>query len=231
MRKLPEEELKLVQTAIKAKEISVIEILAEIYDHYISHLEGFSEEEFENELSKLESKWTNLYCLRLQDEFIKISDKSLKALHWKLIKSYFTWPKIISSILFFGVLYGLSLWLTPKVFAFSTIIPAIFLFHIFNFSLFYSSRKKYGSLRKTFKLGLKRFDLNYSESNCLSAALSTLLALPNIIIYGPKAFDSVDLGISPNLILLFLSFMAFLISVISFSAYEAWKIKSKTALS
>lgn len=230
MRKLSEQELKLVQTAIIAKEISVIEILAEVYDHYISHLEGFPEEEFKSELANLESKWTYAYCRTLQDDFSKSINKSIRSLQWKLIKSYFSWPKIISTILFFGVLYGLSLWITPKVFAFSTIIPAIILFHVFNFSLFYSSRKKYGSLRKTFKLGLKRFDLNYAESNCLSAALSTLLALPNIIIYGPKAFDSVDLGISPNLILLFLSFMAFLISLIAFSAYEAWKIKSKTAL-
>lgn len=230
MRKLSEEELKLVQTAIKAKEISVIEILAEIYDHYISHLEGFPEEEFKSELANLDSKWTNLYCLRLQDEFIKTSDRSLKALHWKLIKGYFSWPKIISTILFFGVLYGLSLWITPKVFAFSTIIPAIILFHVFNFSLFYSSRKKYKLLRKTFNLDSRRFDLNYAESNSLSAAIGTILALPNIIIYGPKAFESVDLGISPNLILLFFAFIAFLISIISFSAYEVWKIKSKTAL-
>jgi hypothetical protein len=231
MRTLSEQELKLVQTDIIAKEISVMEILAEVYDHYISHLEGFSEKDFENELSKLDSKWTNLYCLSLQDEFIKTSDRSLKALHWKLIKSYFTWPKIISTILFFGALYGLSLWITPKVFAFSTIIPAILLFHIFNFSLFYSSRKKYVSLRKIFNLGSRKFDLNYAETNSLCVALATLLALPNIIIYGPKAIESANLGISTNLILLFLSFIAFLMSIISFSAYEAWKIKTKTALS
>jgi hypothetical protein len=231
MRKLSEHELKLVQKTIIAKEISVIEVLAEVYDHYISHLEVFPEEEFKSELSKLESKWTYLYCRRLQDEFIKTSDKSLKALHWKLIISYFTWPKVISSILFFGFLYGLSLWLTPKVFVFSTIIPAIILFHIFNFSIFYSSRKKYVSLRKIFNLGSKRFDFNYAESNSLSAALATLLALPNIIIYGPKTIESASLGISTNLILLILSFIAFLISIISFSAYQAWKIKSETSLS
>ena len=75
MRKLSEQELKLVQKAIIAKEISVIEVLAEAYDHYISHLEGFAEEEFKSELAKLESKWTYPYCQSLQNDFSKSINK------------------------------------------------------------------------------------------------------------------------------------------------------------
>jgi hypothetical protein len=71
MRKLSEEELKLVQLAIIAKEISVMEILAEMYDHFISHLERFPEEDFNSELSILESKWTYDYCQKIQKEFNK----------------------------------------------------------------------------------------------------------------------------------------------------------------
>ena len=55
MRTLTEQELKLVQTTIIAKELTVMEVIAEIYDHYISHLEGIPEEEFRSELAKLES--------------------------------------------------------------------------------------------------------------------------------------------------------------------------------
>ncbi|MBC6366608.1 hypothetical protein [Algoriphagus sp. AK58] len=230
MRKLSEQELKLVQTAIIAKEISVMEILAEVYDHYISHLEGFSESEFKNELAVLDSKWTYLYCRVLQDDFIKNSDKAILKLHWQLIKGYFTWPKILSTVILFGFLYGLSQILTPAVFAFSTILPAIILSHIFNFSLVYSSRKKFKALRRIFNLDSKKFKLNYAESNSLIAAFGTLLALPSILINGPKMLENSTPEGSVNWILMILILIAFLISLVSFSAYEAWKIKSKTAL-
>ena len=229
MRKLTEEELKLVQTAIIAKEISVLEILAEIYDHYISYLEGFPESEFKGELANLESKWTYPYCRTLQDDFSENVNKSIQSLQWKLIKSYFTWPKILSTTIFFGILFSLGQVLTPKIFTFSTIIPLVIIIQAFNFYLLFSARKKYQGLRSIFSFKSTGLWLNSAESNSLSVAIGTPMSVFNLLIFVPRIFD-LNLGISNQTLFLILVIIAFFISVISFSAYEAWKIKSKTAL-
>ncbi len=229
MRKLTEEELKLVQTAIIAKEISVLEVLAEIYDHYISHLEGFPESEFKSELANLESKWTYSYCHTLQHEFSKNVNKSIRSLQWKLIKSYFTWPKILSTTVFLGILFSLSQVLTPKAFIFSIIIPFMIIVQAFNIYLLFSAKRKYKDLRTIFNFKSTGLLLNSAESNGLSVAIGAPISVYNLLIFAPRFFD-LNFGISIQTLFLILVFIAFLISVISFSAYEAWKIKSKTAL-
>jgi len=58
MRQLSEEELDQVKRAIAVKDLTSAEILIEIYDHYVSHLERFEEAEFEEQLFELEQKFT-----------------------------------------------------------------------------------------------------------------------------------------------------------------------------
>lgn len=229
MRKLTEQELKLVQKAITAKEISVVEILAEVYDHYISHLEGFPEEEFKSELAILESKWTYPYCQSLQNDFSKSINKSITSLQWKLIKSYFTWPKILSTVILFGFFYALSVLLTPKVFFSSTIIPILIIVHVFNFYLMFSSRKRYKELRSIFNFKTTGLFIQSAESSSLNATVGSPLSVLNLLFFIPRIFD-LDLGVSLKTLLFIMVFIAFLISIISFSAYQAWKIKTKTAL-
>lgn len=230
MRKLSEEKLKLVQTAIKAKEISVIEILAEIYDHYISHLEGFSEEEFESELANLESKWTYTYCRTLQNDFSKSINKSIRGLQWKLVKSYFTWPKFLALVLFFLVLFSLSTLLTAKIFALSFILPILIITQFFDFYLIYLSRKKFKRLRSIFNFKTTGLFLSSAQTNSISVSIGTSVSILNLFLISPRIFDF-DYELTNSLLLLILVFFAFFISIIAFSAYEAWKIKSKTALS
>jgi hypothetical protein len=229
MRHLTEEELKLVQTAIIAKDLTVLEVIAEIYDHYITHLEGFSEEEFKSELAKLESIWIYPYCRDLQSELSNNVNKSIRSLQWKLIKSYFTWPKILSTATFFGFLYVLSQMLSAKVFVFSSILPFLIITQVFHIHLLILARKKQSNLRSIFNFKSTGRILSSAETNGLSVAVATPLSLLNLFLLSPRILDF-ELGISTTSFLFILVLFSFLISLISFSAYEAWKIKSKTAL-
>ena len=229
MRKLSEQELKLVQLAIIAKDLTVMEVIAEIYDHYITHLEGFSEEEFKSELAKLESVWIYPYCRDLQGDFSKNVNKSIRSLQWKIIKSYFTWPKILSTATFFGILFILSQVLSAKVFVYTSFIPFLIITQVFHIYLLILSRKKYSKLRSVFNFRSTGRMLSSAETNGLSVAIGTPLSLLNLLLLSPRILDF-ELGITTNSFLLILVLFSFLISIISFSAYEAWKIKSKTAL-
>lgn len=230
MRKLSEQELKLVQLAIIAKDLTVMEVIAEIYDHYITHLEGFPEEEFKSELAKLESIWIYPYCRDLQGEFSNTIIKSIRNLQWKLIKNYFTWPKILSSATVFGFLYILSQMLSAKVFVYTSFIPFLIITQVFHIHLLILSRKKYSKLRSIFNFRSTGRILSSAETNGLSVAIGTPLSLLNLLLLSPRILDF-ELGITTNFLLLILVLFSFLISIISFSAYQAWKIKSKTALS
>lgn len=229
MRKLSEEELNVVQLAIIAKDLTVMEVIAEIYDHYITHLEGFSEEEFKSELAKLESIWIYPYCRDLQGDFSKNVNKSIRSLQWKIIKSYFTWPKILSTATFIGILFILSQVLSAKVFVYTSFIPFLIITQVFHIYLLILSRKKYSKLRSVFNFRSTGRMLSSAETNGLSVAIGTPLSLLNLLLLSPRILDF-ELGITTNSFLLILVLFSFLISIISFSAYEAWKIKSKTAL-
>lgn len=71
MRKLSARELDQVKRAIAAKDLTSAEILVEIYDHYVSHLESFE----------------------------KTTKKELLKTQCSVCKSYFSWPKIIATTL------------------------------------------------------------------------------------------------------------------------------------
>lgn len=100
IRELNEEELNQIQKAIAVKDLTSAEILMEVYDHYVSHLESKSAAEFEDELFELEQKFTYSYCHSLQAKFLKASKKEIFNLQWTLFKTYFTWPRMLGTVLF-----------------------------------------------------------------------------------------------------------------------------------
>lgn len=89
MRQLTDIELQEIRNTILQKEISSAEILMEVYDHYISHLQEFPIEEFNDQLFELEEKFTYAYCHALQAKFNKEIRKELSSLHWQVFKRYF----------------------------------------------------------------------------------------------------------------------------------------------
>ena len=89
MRQLTEIELQEIRRSIMRKEISSAEILMEIYDHFISHLQEFPEEKFNEQLFELDQKFTYGYCHALQAKFIKEAKEDIHRTQWMVIRKYF----------------------------------------------------------------------------------------------------------------------------------------------
>jgi hypothetical protein len=123
MRKLSDKELDQVKRAIAAKDLTSAEILIEIYDHYVSHLESFEGSEFKDELFDLEQKFRYSYYNSLQENFEKSTKKELLKIQWRISKSYFSWPKIISTALVVTLLTLLFENLEGKTKVFTVVVP------------------------------------------------------------------------------------------------------------
>jgi hypothetical protein len=124
----------------------------------------------------------------------------------------------------------LSTLLTAKIFALSFILPILIITQFFDFYLIYLSRKKFKRLRSIFNFKTTGLFLSSAQTNSISVSIGTSVSILNLFLISPRIFDF-DYELTNSLLLLILVFFAFFISLIAFSAYEAWKIKSKTALS
>jgi hypothetical protein len=227
MRQLSEEELKLVQKAIAFREITSAELLMEIYDHYVSHLERFTIEDFEVQLNALNEKWTYGYCKMLQQDLTKNINKSVRKTQWDLIKNYFSWPKMVFTLFLIGGITVLVNLLTNKLQL--QILFGLPLVYITAFMCFILVRthKKISPIKKIFE------GSELKINSVFSSYFITFLALPlhfyNMFLNFPRIFG-ID-KLIPEYLLNYLSItFCFIIYLHSITAFEAWKIKSKTAL-
>lgn len=225
MRKLSEQELEQVKKAISAKELTSAEILLEIYDHYVSHLEHFEEEEFEEELFELEEKFNYAYCHALQAKFIKATKKEIFNLQWSIFKTYFTWPRFAATIAF--LVFLLSFWDTidNRSKAISLLLPLAFTVLLTGW-IYYKSYTKVTKIKKTI-LSNKRIESSYLSTIMIQLSLFT--SSFNLLILVPKILDIPNF--MESIFFLLVSFSLFIIyTSYSLTLFEAWKIKSKTAL-
>ena len=229
MRKLTEQELTLVQKAIIRKEIAVLELLAEVYDHYISHLEQYSELEFSGEFKNLEEKWTYAYCDKLQQEFRKGVNQSIRSLQWKLIKSYFTWPRFAVTILVVASLISLTNLIDPKTYLLIVILPVLIILIVFNFYILFNARKKFKSLRSIFNRKSMGIWVVSEEANNFGLLAVLPLSFFSLLVQLPRMLEISDSYSNPYYLLLIAVF-SFFLALHALTCYEAWKIKSKTAL-
>jgi hypothetical protein len=227
MRRLSEAELKTVQKAIAQREITSAELLMEVYDHYISHLEEFPEEHFEEQLNALNEKWTYSYCKKLQHDLTKNINKSVRKTQWGLIKSYFSWPKMVFTLIFIGGITLLVNLMTHKMQLMILFgLPIVYLTAFLVFVLV-RTHNKIKPIKKTFQ------DTELKISSIFSNQFITFVSLPlhfyNFFLNVPRIFGMDKL--IPEYLLNYLSItFCFIIYLHCISAYEAWKIKSKTAL-
>jgi hypothetical protein len=149
-RKLNQVGLNQIQKAIAVKDLSSAEILMEVYDHYVSHLESKSVEEFKVELFELEQKFTYGYCHALQGKLFKSAKKEIFGLQWSLFKSYFSWPRIVLTAAF--LILSLFVWsyLGEKTRMITLFIPFA-LSSILTIGIVINSFRKVGRVRKYIK--------------------------------------------------------------------------------
>ncbi|MEP1088395.1 hypothetical protein [Algoriphagus sp.] len=225
MRQLSEQELDQVKRVISAKELTSAEILVEIYDHYVSHLESFESSEFEEQLFELEQKFKYSYCHALQAKFLKASKKEIFNLQWSIFKSYFTWPRIVAT----AVLFSLLLLLWGNIDSRTKGITLVILVSII---LILSGWIWYNSFKKVKKIKALIRSKNIIQSSLLTTVimqLSLVTSSLNMMIMVPKILGAPDFFESTYFLVS--SFSLFFIYVsYTLTLFEAWKIKSKTAL-
>lgn len=228
MRQLTEEELTLIQKAIIRKEISATELLGEIYDHYVTHLESFPEADFNSQMNLLQEKWTQDYCQQLQRDLQDSINKSIRSLQWQLAKSYFSWPRMIFTVSF---LFLISYLITSFAWQLQVVLFTIPLLFLITLGIILSMRsyRKNKAIKKIFNFrnsGI--FIWSFQNSNFLNHitlpwhAFTLVLLAPRIWAGQNFAPDYILNGIG-------IAFGLYLI-LHSLTIFEAWKIKSKTAL-
>lgn len=224
MRKLSEEELQFVQKAIAQKEITAAELVIEIYDHFISHLESFPEDEFKAQLFELEQKFSYSYCHALQYKFNKSAKKEIGKVQWQVIRSYFCTSRWIFALGIFGVVfYSASQASTKQEIGLLFLSPLILLsvmLLIFNWRVY----KKISPIKKAFK-GMK---IQSSTATPFAERIYLPVLLAQSVFTVPKIFpiDFLDTQILFGLTAVITS----ILTIYMLSLLEAWKIKSKTAL-
>lgn len=225
MRQLTDIELQDIRKAIMQKEISSAEILMEIYDHYISHLQELPAEEFQSQLFELEQKFTYAYCHALQAKFNKEIRKELSSLHWQVLKKYFCFSKILYVIIFSFLAFQMSRFVTDqKEIAILMLSPLLILAGAHIFFLI-KSHFKIKTIKKNFNAaGPLQSSLFYPFSEKLY--LPVMLAY--LIMWSVEwVFNSNPIA---NLAPSIAAIIFIVLSIYVLTLLEVWKIKTKTAL-
>jgi hypothetical protein len=225
MRQLTDIELQEIRKAIMRKEISSAEILMEVYDHYISHLEESSEEEFNEQLFELEEKFTHTYCHALQAKYNKEIRKELSSLHWQVFKRYFCLSKILYVLVFSFLAFQLSRFVTDqKEIALFMLSPLLILAGAHIFFLI----KSYFKI-KSIK---KNFNAEGPLQSSLFYPISEKLYLPVMMAYGiiwssEWIFNSkTTVNLAPSIaVVIFIT-----LSIYMLTLFEVWQVKSKKSL-
>ncbi len=226
-RNLNQVELNQIQKAIAVKDLTSAEILMEIYDHYVSHLESKSVEEFRKELFELEQKFTYSYCHAIQAKLLKSSKKELKQIQWSVWKSYLTWPRFLGTISLFIILTGFWDNLVGKARGLAVVIPMLITILVYLYILI-KSKKKVSNIKRA--LG-KTSKIQSSYITSITHQLLMVVGIFNLFIHLPKVFFFEEAGFLESYYFMIISFFLCLFYLgYALSLVETWKIKSKTAL-
>lgn len=226
MRELTEIELQEIRRRIMRKEIFSAEILMEIYDHYISHLQEFPEENFNEQLFELDQKFTYGYCHSLQYKFNKKAKENIHQTQWMVIRKYFCssrWFYLAGIIAL--TFYVATQARTEEELKVLLLSPMILLL-IANIGFGYQNFKKLRPVKKAFK------DNGIPIRSSLALPISERMYYPILMVqffvYLPKLIFT-NLDLSPYLAV-GSGIFTVLLTLYTISLIEVWKIKSKTAL-
>jgi hypothetical protein len=225
MRQLSEIELKQVRHAISAKGLNAAEILLEVYDHYVSHLQEFEAADFESELNALEERFTYGYCHALQANLHKSLNTEISRTQWDIVRSYFCFSRLIYSLGLLFILMTVSMNLkSDEQYLIMVYVPLSLLV---GFSLFVLLK-----WHKNLKIAKDIFIEQKDSIKSVTTEIMMLrIILPvlslNAIIMIPKTFlaaHDLSFALLPQISLVLT--MALLLYGISL--FEVWKIKSKS---
>lgn len=227
MRQLTVIELQAIKSAIVRKEISSAEIIMEVYDHYVSHLQEFGEHDFDGQLTELEEKFTYGYCHALQANLQKNLRKDISNTQWQIIKNYFCFSKLIYSLGLLLILFTVSMNLRSEDQYFLMMYVPIILLAVFSIFVLLNWRKRTRIAKSIFA---EQKDIIKSY---LSEALVLRITLPVLILNGLLQMSKIFLNIH-EIPFAFLPQISLVLTIglmfYGISLFEVWKIKSKTSL-
>ena len=225
MRQLSARELDQVKRAIAAKDLTSAEILMEVYDHYVSHLESVETYNFDEELFELEHKFKYSYCHALQAKFNKEIRKDLGKLHWKIFQRNFRLPRIIYILGVMACAFYLSSHIGNGKQATLLMVFPLLILTVFN--LYYLTRSNLRTKQ------IKRL-INQKKAihSSLYYPISERMYLPVLIVYPILWISDLifDIQVTSELTPQIASTFSTLLFIYVASLVEIWNIKSKTAL-
>lgn len=227
MRNLTDIEYQSIKSAIVRKEISSAEILMEVYDHYVSHLQEFKEVDFDDQLAELEEKFTYGYCHSLQANLQKNLRKDISKSQWLTIKNYFCFSKLIYSLGLLLILFTVSMNLNSEEQYFLMMYVPIILLAVFSIFVLINWRKRTRIAKSIFA---EQKDIIKSY---LSEVMVLRITLPVLILNGLLQMSKIFLNIH-EIPFAFLPQISLVLTIglmfYGISLFEVWKIKSKTSL-
>lgn len=225
MRQLSEIELQQIRHSISAKGLQAAEILLEVYDHYVSHLQEYKAEDFDAELAALEEKFTYGYCHALQANLQKSFRAEISRNQWKVVRSYFCFSRLIYSLGLLFILVTVSMNLkSDEQYLMMVYVPLSLLV---GFSLFVLLK-----WRKNLKIAKEIFIEQKDSIKSITTEIMVLkIILPvlslNAIIMIPKTFlatHDLSFALLPQISLV----LTMALMLYGISLFEVWKIKSKS---
>lgn len=213
--KLTEEQITYIENYIKSFDIKYYEVYMEILDHMILSVEAILEENkeitFEDAVLKAKVDGFGKKGFRgMMDEKLKLAQNQARKQNNKMIKEYFTFPKIMMTIaVFVGFFLFLMLFDDPRksyVFSSATVF-FIGLFQYFYFNKFLKIKKLYILKAQMINVGFSLFFSVFQLSN-------------SVLVLGKETID-----FNHVLMRLFMTFV-FTFSLISLLVYI--EIRKKT---
>ena len=171
--KLTEEQITYIENYIKSFDIKYYEVYMEILDHMILSVEAILEENkeitFEDAVLKAKVDGFGKKGFRgMMDEKLKLAQNQARRQNNKMIKEYFTFPKIMMTIaVFVGFFLFLMLFDDPRksyVFSSATVF-FIGLFQYFYFNKFLKIKKLYILKAQMINVGFSLFFSVFQLSN------------------------------------------------------------------
>lgn len=226
MRQLTEIELQEIRNSIKKKVLYSAEIIMEIYDHYVSHLQDYSADQFTEQLIELNQKFTYSYCHSMQSEFNKNINLDIRKTQWMVIKKYFCTSRWVFLAGILAVVFFVSTQArSEQEMKFLLFSPLALLFSM-QLALGYQWLKRILPIRKSFQGN--GVTIKSSLMTPLSLRLHMPLTIANLMIFIPKIILE---NLDPKSILPAAAAIITIIYLLyAISLMEVWKIKSKTAL-
>ena len=171
--KLTAKQITYIENYIKSFDIKYYEVYMEILDHMILSVEAILEENneisFEDAVVKAKNEGFGKKGFKgMMDEKLKLAQKQARKQNNKMIKEYFTFPKVVMTVaVFVGFFLFLMLFDDPRksyVFSSATVI-FIGLFQYFYFNKFLKIKKLYILKAQMINVGFSLLFSVFQSSN------------------------------------------------------------------